>query len=68
MTTSDAGGPLDVVHDHETGLVVEPRIDELARACRFLLDNEDEARAFGRAGRALAEQVTWERVLEQLLS
>jgi len=67
VTTRDAGGPLDVVHDRETGLVIEPRADELARACRFLLDNEAEARAWGRAGRAIAENVTWDRVLDQLL-
>jgi glycosyltransferase involved in cell wall biosynthesis len=68
VTTRDAGGPLDIVHDRATGLVVEPRADELARACRFLLDHEDEARAWGNAGRAIAEQVTWERVIEQLLA
>jgi glycosyltransferase involved in cell wall biosynthesis len=67
VTTLDAGGPLDVVHDHETGLVIEPSAGELARACRFLLEHEDEARAWGQAGRALAEQVTWDRVIEQLL-
>ncbi|MDX6411411.1 MAG: hypothetical protein QOE91_927 [Gaiellaceae bacterium] len=67
VTTHDAGAPLDVVHDRETGLVTEPRADELARAFRFLLDNEPEARAWGKAGRALAEQVTWERVIRQLL-
>jgi glycosyltransferase involved in cell wall biosynthesis len=67
VTTRDAGAPLDVVHDRETGLVTEPRADELARAFRFLLDNEPEARAWGKAGRALAEQVTWERVIQQLL-
>src|SRR5438270_7819901 len=32
LTTTDAGGPLDVVRDRETGLVVAPRVDELARA------------------------------------
>jgi glycosyltransferase involved in cell wall biosynthesis len=67
VTTLDAGGPLDVVHDHETGLVIEPSAGELARACRFLLEHEDEARAWGQAGRALAEQVTWDRVIQQLL-
>jgi glycosyltransferase involved in cell wall biosynthesis len=67
VTTRDAGGPLDVVHDRETGLVVEPRVDELARACRFLLEHDAEARTWGQAGRALAESVTWERVIEQLL-
>jgi glycosyltransferase involved in cell wall biosynthesis len=67
VTTHDAGAPLDVVHDRETGLVTAPRADELARAFRFLLDNETEARAWGQAGRAIAEQVTWERVIQQLL-
>jgi len=67
VTTVDAGGPLDVVHDRKTGLVIDPRADELARACRFLLDHEDEARAWGQAGRAIAETVTWERVIEQLV-
>ncbi len=67
VTTRDAGAPLDVVHDRETGLVTEPRADELATAFRHLLDNEADARAWGKAGRALAEQVTWERVIRQLL-
>ena len=67
VTTRDAGGPLDVVHDRETGLVIEPRADELARACRFLLDHDAEARAWGQAGRAIAQSVTWDRVIGQLL-
>jgi glycosyltransferase involved in cell wall biosynthesis len=68
VTTRDAGGPLDVVHDHRTGLVIEPSADELARACRFLLDHEDEARAWGKAGRAIAEQLTWDEVVSRLLA
>ena len=31
VTTTDAGGPLEVVHDRETGLVTEPRAAALAR-------------------------------------
>ena len=54
LTTTDAGGPLDVVHDRETGLVVAPRVEELARACSWLREHADEARTFGRAGRELA--------------
>jgi len=67
VTTNDAGGPLVVVHDRRTGLVIEPRADELARACRFLLDHDAEARAWGEAGRELAVQVTWDKVIEGLL-
>jgi glycosyltransferase involved in cell wall biosynthesis len=68
VTTRDAGGPLDVVHDRETGLVIEPRADELARACRYLLEHDADARAWGQAGRALAESVTWDRVIDSLLA
>ena len=32
ITTTDAGGPLDVVADRRTGLVVEPRADAVADA------------------------------------
>jgi glycosyltransferase involved in cell wall biosynthesis len=68
VTAVDAGGPLDIVEDGKTGLVIEPRADELARACRFLLEHEGEARSWGRAGRAIAEQVTWDHVIERLLA
>jgi glycosyltransferase involved in cell wall biosynthesis len=65
VTTTDAGGPLDVVHERETGRVVEPTVDGIAGA---LAIGEDEARAWGKAGKALAEQVTWERAIDRLLA
>ena len=68
MTTTDAGGPLDIVHDRETGLVVAPNVEELARACAWLRDNTDEARTLGRAGRDVARAVTWDSCIERLLA
>lgn len=65
ITTTDAGGPLDVVHDGKTGRVVAPTVDELARALTF---SEDEARTLGRAGHELARAVTWESCVERLLA
>jgi len=65
VTTTDAGGPLDVVRDRETGRVVEPTVDAVAAA---LAIGEEEARVWGRAGKALAEQVTWDNAIERLLS
>ena len=67
LTTSDAGGPLEVVADRETGIVVAPKADELARACVYLAGHGDEARAWGRAGRAVAERVTWDACVDALL-
>ena len=68
VTTRDAGGPLDVVHDHRTGLVTEPQAAALASACRYLLEHDDDARAWGSAGRAIAEVVTWDAVVDRLLA
>ncbi|MBV8065363.1 MAG: glycosyltransferase family 4 protein [Actinobacteria bacterium] len=68
LTTTDAGGPLDVVRDHETGLVVAPRASELARACVWLRDHADDARTFGRAGREIARTVTWDACIDRLLA
>ena len=68
ITTTDAGGPLDVVHDGHTGLVVEPTAAAVGRAAAWLRDHEAEASTFGGAGKALADEVTWDRAIERLFS
>jgi glycosyltransferase involved in cell wall biosynthesis len=68
VTTADAGGPLEVVHDRETGLVVAPEPAALAAALAYLAANVDEARRFGRAGKAIAERVTWDVCVDALLA
>lgn len=64
ITTTDAGGPLDIVRDGSTGRVVAPARDELATALTL---SADEARTLGRAGHELAREVTWARCAERLL-
>jgi glycosyltransferase involved in cell wall biosynthesis len=68
VTTTDAGGPLDVVVDRRTGLVTEPRAASLAEALRYLRDHPDDGRAWGSAGKATAERVTWDAAIDRLLS
>jgi glycosyltransferase involved in cell wall biosynthesis len=68
VTTADAGGPLEVVHDRETGVVVAPEPAEIARAAVYLGEHAGEARAWGSAGRAIAERVTWDACVDALLS
>jgi glycosyltransferase involved in cell wall biosynthesis len=67
LTTSDAGGPLEVVRDRRTGLVVAPDPTELARAASYLGAHVDEAKAWGLAGKAVAERVTWDACVDALL-
>ena len=68
VTASDAGGPLEVVHDRETGVVVAPEAAAIAQACVYLAAHVDEAKAWGRAGRELAARVTWDGCVDALLS
>jgi glycosyltransferase involved in cell wall biosynthesis len=68
VTTTDSGGPLEVVADRRTGLVCEPQADALARACAWLRDNVGQAQAFGREGRSVAERVTWDEAIDRLLA
>jgi glycosyltransferase involved in cell wall biosynthesis len=68
ITTTDAGGPLDVVHDHRTGLVVAPEAAAIGRAAAWLRDHGEEAAGLGAAGKALADEVTWDRAIARLLS
>jgi glycosyltransferase involved in cell wall biosynthesis len=65
VTTTDAGGPLDVVRDRETGRVVEPTAEALGEALHI---DEGEARSWGEAGKAIAERVTWDSTIERLLA
>ncbi len=68
LTTTDAGGPLEVVHDRATGIVVAPDPSELGRAAAYLGAHGDEAEAWGVAGKAVAERVTWAACVDALLS
>jgi glycosyltransferase involved in cell wall biosynthesis len=68
LTTHDAGGPLEIVRDGETGVVAAPDEAAIAAACRRLADHADDAAAWGRAGRAVAERVTWDACVDALLS
>ena len=70
ITCSDSGGPLEFVRNNETGLVTEPKGQKLAAALDGIWQNRDQAKVWGEAGRALYHDmnISWERVVEKLLS
>jgi glycosyltransferase involved in cell wall biosynthesis len=68
VTTTDAGGPLEVVVDRRTGLVAAPEPAALAEACAWLAAHRDEARSLGAAGKAIAVGVTWDAAVAKLLA
>ena len=67
VTTTDAGGPLEFVRDGANGLVCEPQATSLAAAIDRLAGDRSLAERLGRAGRHVAETITWDGVIEQLL-
>jgi glycosyltransferase involved in cell wall biosynthesis len=68
VTTTDAGGPLEIVADRRTGLVIEPQATALAEACSWLRDHVDDAKAWGRAGKEIARRVSWDETIARLLA
>jgi glycosyltransferase involved in cell wall biosynthesis len=70
ITCSDSGGPLEFVAHGETGLVVEPEAQDLARALDELWHDRGRARRLGRAAREryATLDISWPRVVEELLA
>ena len=66
VVASAVGSIPEVVHDHETGLLVPPNnAQALAEAIVYLLDHPDQAKAYGIRGSQLAKtQLSWEKVIE----
>jgi glycosyltransferase involved in cell wall biosynthesis len=68
VTTTDAGGPLEIVTDRRTGLVIEPQAAALAEACSWLRDHVDDAKTWGQAGKEIARRVSWDETIARLLA
>lgn len=70
VTCTDSGGPLEFVVDGETGFVVEPDPEAIARVLDRLVGNETLAARLGRAGRARYDtlDIGWQPVVETLLA
>jgi glycosyltransferase involved in cell wall biosynthesis len=70
ITCTDSGGPLEFVSHNETGLVAEPTIESLAAQMDELWQQKEQAREWGRRGRALYEKlgISWKGVVRTLLA
>jgi glycosyltransferase involved in cell wall biosynthesis len=68
ITTTDAGGPLEVVEDGVTGLVVGPSHSEIAAALSRLHGDPALARRLGEEGSSRAKALSWDTVVQRLLA
>jgi hypothetical protein len=49
-------------------MVVDPEAAAVAKATAWLREHPDAAATYGRAGKAIAAEVTWDRAIARLLS
>ena len=70
LSTSDAGGVLEIVRDGETGVVCDPAPEALGAALSALAAEPARAARLGRNARALldARGITWPATIERLLA
>lgn len=68
ITCRDSGGPAELVRDGENGLLTEPTPAALAGAMATLAASRAEAERLGRRAQVDGAQLTWDAVVDQLMS
>ena len=69
VTTTDAGGPLEVVRDRSTGPRRRARPPPRSpRPAPGSAQHVDSARDWGQAGKRQAELLSWDHAIERLLA
>jgi glycosyltransferase involved in cell wall biosynthesis len=67
VTTTDSGGPAELVRDGENGRVVAPTAAALAEALGTVMSSPADAERLGNNGRQLSDAMTWRAAIERLL-
>ncbi len=68
ITTTDSGGPRELVDDGESGLVCEPTVEAIAAAMQKLADDAALAKRLGERARERSAGITWQAVERALLA
>lgn len=69
ITCIDSGGPLEFVVDEETGYIVDPDPEEIARKIDWLYENRQKAKKLGEKGlqNYNEKNINWNNVINVLL-
>ena len=68
ITTTDSGGPAELVRDGSSGFVCEPVPEQIARSITNLFEEEDRAEKLGTSGYKDWEHITWPATVARLLN
>jgi glycosyltransferase involved in cell wall biosynthesis len=68
VTADDSGGTLEFVRADENGFIVSAEPSAVADAIARLDADRARARSLGAAGRTAAANISWDQVIDRLLS
>jgi glycosyltransferase involved in cell wall biosynthesis len=68
VTARDSGGTLEFVEDGTNGFIVDAAAEPIAAALTRIISNPSHAESLGASGRDLALRISWDSVIERLLS
>ncbi len=69
ISCNDSGGPIELIKNRQTGLIVESQPEEIAIALDELWENKSLAQKFGKAGKDYYHSlnISWSHVVKTLL-
>jgi len=67
ITTTDSGGPLELVKNGESGFVVSPDPQKIAEKINYCIEHPEEARRMGKNGYLAVQKITWQNLAYRLL-
>lgn len=67
LTTTDSGGPSELVKDGESGFVVEPNPQILAEKMDLLAENKNLAEKMGNNGYKFISSLNWQETVKKLV-
>ncbi|MBO4301689.1 MAG: glycosyltransferase, partial [Desulfovibrio sp.] len=68
ITTHDAGGPCEFVHDGKTGTVCDPTPESLGRALNRMAENPELAARLGRNAQQAVAHIVWPETVRELMT
>ena len=68
LTTTDSGGPTEIVQHGVNGWVSAPTAQSLAHGFRMLAGNPSQTRAWGKTGQQRVRRLSWSDLADQLLA
>ena len=69
ITTTDSGGPLEFVVQHENGIIADPNASAIAEAMDTLWGSKAMPQEYGQRARKMLDEmeITWDRVVKELI-